>query len=40
LKYGLIFVAEETLECLNDDGGQRLSSLFAARAELSGEHRR
>ena len=35
LKHGLVFVAEQALERLDDDGGEGLSGLFAPRAELA-----
>ena len=35
LKHSLVFVAEQALERLDDDGGEGLSGLFAPRAELA-----
>ena len=40
LEHRLIFIAEQTLECLDDDRRQSLSGLFAPRAELARERRR
>ena len=40
LKYSLIFVTEQPFERLNDDGGQRLSSLYPPRTKLAGERGR